>query len=87
MEVTHMYFEATNEHILKKCIEEYDNLPERSEGRVKKSFWERDFANKMSRMVYVLSRTFYISCVFYFVPFMVLATQWVVDVERNPTKN
>ena len=74
MEISNMYFESLKGNKLKeimhhapKCVKAGDDI----------KFSERTLFHKVARILYKVLRAFYVSVIFYFIPFSVMLVQWV----------
>lgn len=69
MEVSNLYFESLKQNYLKKVM----HHPPRGDHKGKDiQFSERTCFHKIARVIYKITRCFYVGVVFYFVPFAVM---------------
>ena len=74
MEISNMYFESLKGNKLKEIMHHAPKCV-KSGNQIK---WEdRSLFHKVARLLYKVMRSFYVSVIFYFVPFSVLFLQWI----------
>ena len=80
MEVSNLYFEALMGFKLKGIMHDPPLNIHRS-SNIK--FEERPTFHKVARVVYKIIRALYVSLIFYFVPFLVIFTQFFMKYDKN----
>lgn len=70
---THLYMEALMDD---KLTHVAHHLPKADRRGVDINFSERTCFHKMARILYKILRAFYVSCIFYFVPYAILFVFW-----------
>jgi len=78
MEVTSLYFESLMGFKIKQIMHHPPEVLNRS-GDI--SFEQRSRFHKFARIFYKIIRAFYVSIIFYFVPFAVILGQWVAPLK------
>ena len=76
MEISNMYFESLKSNKLKEIMHHPPKMVTR--GRDIK-FAERSLFHKIGRVIYKFLRAFYVSVIFYFIPFSVIYLQWITE--------
>lgn len=74
MEISNMYFESLKSNKLKEIMH---HAPKYVKCGHEIKFTERSLFHKFARILYKVLRCFYVSVIFYFVPFSVLYLQWI----------
>ena len=74
MEISNMYFESLKGNKLKEIMH---HAPKCVKSGKDIKFSERTLFHKGARILYKVLRSFYVSVIFYFVPFSVMYLQWI----------
>jgi hypothetical protein len=74
MEISNMYFESLKSNKLKEIMH---HAPTQVKSGKDIHFSERSCFHKFGRILYKVLRCFYVSVIFYFVPFTVMYLQWI----------
>lgn len=82
MKVTSLYFDALMGFKIKKIMLKLPDVERRSKDI---SFASRSTFHKFARIFYKICRAFYVSLIFYFVPFAVVLGQWVAPLKPKNT--
>ena len=75
MEVTKLYFESLIDNKLRTVV----HHPPKYDKEIKKTFSERSLFHQVARVIYKIFRAFYISCIYYFVPYYLIIVFWVIE--------
>jgi len=76
MEVSNLYFSSLMGNKLKKVMEKPPKIDKRGRDI---QFMKRSFFHKVARVIYKAFRAYYVSVIFYFMPFSVIYLQWFMD--------
>jgi hypothetical protein len=74
MEISNMYFESLKGNKLKEIMH---HPPKCVRAGKEIKFSERSVFHKFARLLYKVLRAFYVSVIFYFIPFSVMYLQWI----------
>jgi hypothetical protein len=77
MEISNMYFESLKGNLLKEVLH---HPPDMVKSGSDISMSDRSCFHKGARVLYKILRCFYVSVIFYFIPFSVLLLQWMTKV-------
>lgn len=83
MEVSNLYFNSLMGNKLKKVMEKAPKIKKRGRDI---PFMGRTLFHKVARVIYKAFRAYYVSVIFYFMPFSVIFLQWFLDPESYNAK-
>ena len=80
MEISNMYFESLKGNLLKEILH---HPPEQVKCGRDIYMRDRSCFHKCARLLYKFLRCFYVSIIFYFIPFSVMFLQWITKVDNS----
>ena len=75
MEIPKIYVESFTDKSLQSVVHNSVHIENKGKDI---SFWDRSLYHKLARIVYKVSRAFYVSIIFYFVPFMTIFINFLI---------
>ena len=75
MEIPKIYVESFSDKSLGSVVHNHVTIEKKGKDI---SFFERSLYHKIARIVYKVSRAFYVSLIFYFVPFMTIFINFMI---------